>query len=116
MSKKLIRKEFREAVFERDRYTCRLCGRAGYDKNAEVKGKGLALDSHHIVDRSELPGGGYVVSNGISLCEADHLKAEKYHISGGKEWEPGMHPDDLYQIIGSSYDKAFEDASKLDAQ
>ena len=34
------------------------------------------------------------------------MMAEKFHISGGSEWEKGMHPNDLYVIIGSSYDLA----------
>lgn len=56
-----------------------------------------------------MPNGGYVKENGISLCTIPfglepscHEKAEKFHITGGKEWTPGMHPDDLYRLIGSS--------------
>jgi hypothetical protein len=71
------------------------------------------LDCHHITDRHELPGGGYVKENGISLCEQCHIKAEKFHISGKTEWESGFHPDDLYKKIGSSYEKAVQASERL---
>ena len=94
--KKLIRAKFREAVYKRDNYSCRMCG--------ATEGH---LDAHHITDRNEMPGGGYVVQNGISLCEECHLEAERFHSSNGEEWEEGWHPDDLYAVIGSSYEAAF---------
>jgi len=51
--------------------------------------------------------GGYVKENGITVCEeVCHLKVEKYHITNGKEWYPGLHPDDLYAKINSSEHKA----------
>lgn len=49
-----------------------------------------------------MPSGGYVKENGISLCPECHLKAERFHISGGEEWEAGFHPNDLYVKINSS--------------
>ena len=95
MSKKDIRKNFRNAVFKRDNYTCKVCGTQRTEDE---------LDAHHITDRSEMPNGGYVVENGITLCKDDcHLKCEKYHITEGEDWEDGLHPDDLYEMIGSSY-------------
>lgn len=60
-----------------------------------------------------MPNGGYVPSNGISLCEACHLRAEQFHITGGARHEPGYHPDDLYALIASSRQKATEDSSRL---
>ena len=65
---------------------------------------------------------GEIQFNGITLCKYNaeggeenscHMKAEKFHISGGKEWEPGMHPDDLYKIIGSSKEIAIKASEKL---
>lgn len=107
--KKDVRKKFRQDVFARDNYTCRICDTVyGKDKAENF------LDAHHITDREEMPKGGYVKENGISLCKADcHFKAEKFHISGGIEWEQGMHPNDLYNIIGSSYEKAIKASEKL---
>lgn len=87
---------FRKAVFDRDGHKCRMCGAAG------------ELDAHHITDRHDLPNGGYVAENGISLCPDCHIKAEKYHMSGHREWEPGYHPDQLYTHIGSSLEIAWE--------
>ncbi len=98
MSKKDTRKSFRNSVFERDDYTCHVC------KN---KGTVETLDAHHITDRSEMPNGGYVKENGITVCKEDcHFKVEKFHIFEGKEWEDGLHPDDLYKMVGSSKEEA----------
>jgi hypothetical protein len=41
------------------------------------------------------------------------MKAELFHISGGELWEPGMHPDDLYQLIGSSKELAMQSSERL---
>lgn len=41
------------------------------------------------------------------------MLAEKFHISGDTEWEPGMHPDDLYKLIGSSYEMAVKASERL---
>lgn len=103
--KQLVRERFREAVFKRDGHKCRKCGASGTDKK---------LDAHHITDRSKMPNGGYVKENGISLCdEKCHMLAEKFHISEGAEWEPGMHPNDLYGMIGSSYENAVKASERL---
>lgn len=98
--KQQIRKNFREACFERDNHKCKICG-------------DIAVDAHHIFDRNLLPNGGYVKENGISVCPPCHLKAEKFHISEGKEWEEGYHPDDLYRLIGSDYQKAYKASLKI---
>lgn len=103
--KQIIRERFRDAVFKRDNHRCKCCG------NRNVK-----LDAHHITDRNEMPNGGYVKENGITLCdslEGCHFKAEKFHTSNGKEWEEGFHPDDLYALIGSSHEKAWKASEKL---
>lgn len=101
---KRLRQAFREGVFERDGHRCVFCGST---EN---------LDAHHITDRHSMPNDGYALSNGITLCdsgEGHHLMAEEFHISGGKNWFPGMHPDDLYKKIGSSKERAVLDSGKL---
>lgn len=90
-SKKEIRRQFRDAVFKRDNYKCAICG-------------AVELDAHHITDRNELPNGGYVVENGISLCQQCHDLAEDFH--RGNPPQKGFHPNELYIKIGSSRDKA----------
>jgi 5-methylcytosine-specific restriction endonuclease McrA len=103
--KQKIREQFREAVFKRDGHKCRVCGR-----------KDVKLDAHHITDRNEIPNGGYVKENGITLCDTErgcHWKAEIYHQSGGEDWLTGFHPADLYKLIGSSKEKAIAAAHKL---
>ena len=47
--KKEIRSKFRKDVFERDNHQCKMCAK-----------KGCELDAHHIVDRNDMPNGGYV--------------------------------------------------------
>jgi len=126
MNKKQIRKDFKADVFKRDNYACKCCGEKYSKEEAEE-----FLDAHHITDRNEMENGGYVKENGISLCKYErsdffqgpiikgveanscHMKAEKFHITEGKEWEPGMHPDDLYKLIGSSKEKAIEASKKI---
>lgn len=118
MSKKnQVRRKFREDVFDRDGYCCKICGNGPVLEFTEA-----VFDAHHITDRHEMPNGGYVKENGITLCKYDengleenscHMKAEKFHISEGKEWEPGMHPDDLYKMIGSSRELAIEKSNNL---
>lgn len=92
------RSNFRKRVFTRDREQCRVCGMTG------------ELDAHHITDRHKMPNGGYVESNGITLCSTHHLKAESFHINDGKSWDDGFHPNDLYKMISSSYEKAYQDS------
>jgi len=104
-SKSDIRAEFRKAVFSRDNYTCVTCGVSESDI--------AKLDAHHITDRNEMPNGGYVVENGISLCPDCHLKAEVYHQSGGWDWEKGFHPNSLYYLIGSTPEEAAVASEKL---
>jgi len=107
--KKDIRKNFRDSVFRRDCYTCKYCGVGPYYLNTEEH-----LDAHHITDRSNIPNGGYVKENGISLCKNScHMKAEKFHMTDGVEWETNMHPDDLYKLIGSSKVEATQTSKKL---
>lgn len=97
---KLWRKEFNEKVFARDRNKCVFCDSIG------------PLDAHHITDRHLMPNGGYVLSNGITVCEEHHLKCEEYHSTN--TCEPQYHPYELYKLINSSPEKAHADSEKLD--
>ncbi len=98
--KKQIRKTFRDEVFQRDKCSCRMCG-AEFHSNTEE-----FLDAHHITDRTEMPNGGYVKENGISLCKDEcHLKAEMQ--------EEGYTPNELYLLIGSSFEDAVKASEKL---
>lgn len=107
--KKEIRESFRNSVFERDGYKCVGCGSVFGQKNAKK-----LLDAHHIMNRKEMPNGGYVKENGISLCKNGcHELAELYHSSFGCEWAVGFHPDDLFVKIGSSAEVAIEKSKEL---
>lgn len=99
--KQLVRAKFRDDVFGRDNHKCKFC---------DVT---INLDAHHITDRNAMPNGGYVKENGISLCETHHMNAERFHITGGMEWVEGMHPNDLYKAIGSSYEQALRASERL---
>lgn len=103
--KKQVRAKFKNDVFARDKYICQVCKKIGLE---------VELDAHHITDRNEMPNGGYVLSNGITVHkDVCHMKVERFHISGGKNWEDGLHPNDLYKLIGSSKEKAIDESLKL---
>lgn len=99
--KKEIRDKFRSSVFKRDRNKCRMCSFNELEK----------LDAHHITDRKLMPSGGYVPENGISLCPECHIRAEVFHSTGTSVL--GYSPEDLYTVIGSSYNQAVEASKKL---
>ena len=102
--KKGVRKDFRDVVFKRDRHTCQGCGYTP-PRGAVVEDH---LDAHHITDRHDMPNGGYVAKNGITLCKVlknCHLKAEK--------GEPGFEREKLYKLINSSYEDAVRHSEKL---
>ncbi len=96
-----MREAFRHNTMNRDGNKCRICG-ATKD-----------LTAHHITDRTKMPNGGYTTANGITLCPPCHLKAEKFHQTDGKEWEPGLHPDDLYAKISEDFEGAMLAARRL---
>ncbi len=79
--KKQIRENFRNAVFKRDGNKCRGCGKTD-----------TPLDAHHITDRRDMPNGGYVAENGITLCGTCHTLAEYWHVSGQVYFEIGFTP------------------------
>lgn len=105
-SKKQVRENFRNSVYKRDKNTCQVCGKKHSDINE--------LDAHHITDRSEMPNGGYVKENGITVCKDEcHMEVEAFHISGGESWNEGLHPDDLYNKINSSKELAIQKSHEL---
>lgn len=119
-TKKQVRASFRAAVLGRDRYRCVACGKPGYDRQGGDGHAGrhrpgvelVPLDAHHITDRHEMPNGGYVPENGITLCDDGcHRKAEVFHQTG--EAEPYFGPADLYRLIGSSHEAAVKASEKL---
>lgn len=60
-------KEWRDAVYARDNYTCQICGDA----------KGGNLQAHHVKDFANHPDLRFVVSNGLTVCQSCH---EKIHL------------------------------------
>lgn len=58
--------KWRKAVFERDHFTCQMCGRYG-----------CKLNAHHIRPFSKYPEYRLDIDNGITLCKDCHKKAHK---------------------------------------
>ena len=106
LEKKLIRKAFRDACYKRDGFRCAMCGMKSSKDHAEED-----LEVHHITNPKEIPNGGYVKENGISLCSECHQKAEVFHSTGTPV--EGYSVEDLYKKINSSYEKAVEASEKL---
>lgn len=102
--KKMIRKSFRDSVFQRDMYRCKTCG---FDSKKDE----ALIDAHHITDRNEMPNGGYVKENGITLCHPCHEKAESFHKTGISL--PGFSIEELYKKINSTLEIAKEKSNRL---
>jgi 5-methylcytosine-specific restriction endonuclease McrA len=108
-AKKQLRSKFRKTCWLRDKFCCVSCGKRFSPKNAETE-----LDVHHILPRENMPGGGYVPENGISLCKKSggcHERAEEYYRTGIAF--PGYHPRELFEKIGSSEALAIEASQSL---
>lgn len=77
--KLLSRDAFRSAVFSRDDHKCVFCKRSA-DQTPEGK-----LDAHHIIERrcwtDPAEFGGYIVENGVTVCEDHHRQCESTVIS-----------------------------------
>lgn len=71
----------------------------------------VELDAHHITPREQMPKGGYVKENGISLCEDCHIKAEEW--LKDHERFHDFRSDALYVLIGSSLETATKASEKL---
>jgi len=65
-------KEWRRKVFERDNYTCQICG--AHNGN----GKFVYLTAHHKKSFSKYPKLRFDVNNGLTVCELCHCKIDKY--------------------------------------
>ena len=121
MNKQETRDVFRSRVLDRDKCACAMCGYKPEDPSQ--------LDAHHICDRHDMPFGGYVAANGITLCTdrcnlgkpwepylSDnyvdcHQKAETLHATG--QLVPGYTPTDLYARIKSNYKWAYKQSLLL---
>ena len=64
----LTREEFFRQVFARDQGKCIVCQK-------------MAVDAHHLIDRSLFEDGGYHIDNGVALCSDHHLQAEQTILS-----------------------------------
>ena len=64
--------EWRQAVFERDNYTCKICG----DKS--VKGHRIRLEADHILQFAFYPALRFDVDNGRTLCQECHRKTDTW--------------------------------------
>lgn len=107
LTKKEIRQKFRDETYLRDKYKCRGCGLQATPGNALQY-----LDAHHITPREEMPNGGYVKENGISLCNMKcHMKAEMF--LKGESQDSQFSPKSLYKCIGSSRELAEKKAAQL---
>lgn len=102
--KRRLREAFKTATFLRDSYACVTC-RIYYNR---VR---VAVDAHHIINRNEMPNGGYVRSNGISLCADCHEMAE--HTLIGMRTASGWEPPVLYHLVGSTFQQAYDDSKRL---
>jgi 5-methylcytosine-specific restriction endonuclease McrA len=101
-----LRVSFNKAVFERDGYKCRVCGKPNVTQWGHY-----SLAAHHICDRHDMPNGGYVPENGISLCETCHWEAEREH--NNQSARPGYSRQELYELIGTSFDEAWNKSEAL---
>lgn len=55
-------KDWRKSVFERDGFTCQICG-----------ARGVRLNAHHKKEYAYFPEMRYEISNGITLCVPCHI-------------------------------------------
>ena len=63
---------WRKAVFERDDYTCQMCGKRSGN------GINVILHPHHIKRFADYPELRFDVNNGITLCKECHSKVTRH--------------------------------------
>ena len=79
-------KEWHDAVFRRDNWTCQKCGY-----------KGKIINAHHIKSWSDFPELRYDVNNGITLCDKCHKK-EHSEIGIRNRFKKGLKPKNKIKI------------------
>jgi hypothetical protein len=94
------RETFQKEVFHRDNNRCVCCEKP-------------ATAAHHLMERRLWDDGGYHLDNGVSLCDEDHLLAEKTLISPQELREkagiktvilpPHLDPDKVYDKWGNPH-------------
>lgn len=107
--KEQVRTRFRDAVFGRAGNRCQGPG-------CTALAPTVKLDAHHITNRKKMPAGGYVVENGIALCDVPggcHEKAEA--VDRGEFVDERFTADALYRSIGSSLVEAIAASKRLEA-
>lgn len=65
-------KLWREAVFERDNWTCQACG------NRSCEGNHVELHAHHLKPFAVFPELRIAIDNGVTLCVSCHRKTETW--------------------------------------
>lgn len=70
---------WRTYVFERDNYTCQICGEIG-----------IALEAHHLYSYTAYPEYQLDVENGLTMCVDDHVN---FHAWMGGKFVPCTPPD-----------------------
>jgi len=70
---------WREQVFVRDNWTCRVCGLRSH------KGERTGLHPHHIKSFANYPELRFIVENGLTFCEKCHKKTISYSRKGKLE-------------------------------
>lgn len=73
--------DFKNAVWARDGWKCRHCGRAVKRGAVDMLQRG---EVHHIEPRSRAKGKRYDVRNGVVLCVECHGKAQRHEITIGR--------------------------------
>jgi len=75
-------KNWRVAIFQRDNFTCQVCG--------YINGKGIKrkdLNAHHIISWTRMPQLRYLIDNGVTVCIDCHKKIHKMFGSPRTQYE-----------------------------